>query len=134
MKKQVSRKYYLVDARAKVLGRIAVRATEILSGKRKPDYTPNIDGGDFVVVTNTDFLVVTGRKLEQKKYHRFSGYPGGVRTASLKEVMKRDSRKAIEAAIFGMLPKNKLRDRMLKRLLLYRDEKHTHAIHETIAI
>lgn len=134
MKKQVSRKYYLVDARAKVLGRIAVQATEILSGKRKPDYTPNIDGGDFVVVTNTDFLVVTGRKLEQKKYHRFSGYPGGIRTASLKEVMKRDSRKAIEAAIFGMLPKNKLRDRMLKRLLLYRDEKHTHAIHETIAI
>lgn len=122
----------MVDARAKVLGRVAVRVAEILSGKRKPEFAPNVDGGDFVVVTNTDFLVVTGRKLEQKKYHRFSGYPGGIKTKSLKEVMKQDSRKAIEVAISGMLPKNKLRDRMLKRLLLYRDGQHAHTIHETV--
>ncbi|QQS20706.1 MAG: 50S ribosomal protein L13 [Candidatus Moraniibacteriota bacterium] len=123
---RMNRKYFVIDAQGKILGRLATQVAEALSGKRKIDFAPHIDGGDFVIVLNTDGVVVTGKKNEQKIYHRFSGYPGGITSISLKDQRKKDSRKIIESAVFGMLPKNKLRDLMMKRLLLYKDEKHAH--------
>lgn len=130
--KHVNRKYFLFDAQGKVLGRLATRATEVLSGKRKVDFAPHLDGGDFVVVINTDGIVVTGRKNEDKIYHRFSGYPGGITSIRFKDQIKKDSRKVLESAVYGMLPKNKLRDRMMKRLLLFKTSDHGLTIDETL--
>lgn len=121
-----NRKHFLFDAQGKILGRLATHAAKLLSGKGKVDFAPHIDGGDFVVITNTDGIVATGRKGTQKIYHRFSGYPGGITSISLRDQLKKDSRKVIEEAVYGMLPKNKLRDRMMTRLLLYRDSQHPH--------
>ncbi len=123
MKHQVNRKYHLFDAQGKVLGRLATEIVGAVSGKTKVDYAPNIDGGDFVVVINTDGLQVTGNKREDKMYHHFSGYPGGIRSIAFKDQMKKDSRKVLYQAVYGMLPKNKLRDQMLTRLRMYTDEK-----------
>lgn len=124
MKQQVNREYHLFDAQGKVLGRLATEIAGIISGKTKVDYTPHIDGGDFVVVVNTDGLQVTGNKREDKMYHHFSGYPGGIRSIAFKDQMKKDSRKVLHAAVYGMLPKNKLRDQMLTRLRLYKKSEH----------
>ncbi len=132
MAQAIHRKYHIFDAQGKVLGRLATEIAGVLSGKVKVDYTPHIDGGDFVVVINTDGIQVTGNKREGKLYHHFTGYPGGIRTIALKDQMKKDSRKILEGALYGMLPKNSLRDRMLTRLLLYKGPKHPHkAIHVT---
>lgn len=131
MKHALIRKHILIDVQGKILGRAATRIAQILSGKRRVDYAPHIDAGDFVVVVNTDGIVTTGKKMEDKTYHRFSGYPGGITSIRLKDQMKKDSRKVIESAVYGMLPKNKLRDRMMARLLLYRNAEHTHMIDET---
>lgn len=127
-KQQIQRKYHLFDASQKRLGRLASEAAKILMGKDKPSYTPNIDGGDFVVVINSDNLLVTGGKMEKKMYYRYSGYPGGIYARSLAEQIKRDSTKTIEKAVYGMLPKNKLRNKMMKRLLIYKNEEHKHKI------
>ena len=132
MKPQQKRKYYLFDAQGKILGRSAVRIAEVLSGKRKRDFAPNVDGGDFVVVVRTDGFVTTGKKGEQKMYHHWSGYPGGITSISLKDQMKKDSRRVLKNAVFGMLPKNKLRDCMMRRLLMYQGSDHTHTIDETL--
>lgn len=123
-KTQVNRRYHLFDAQGKVLGRLSTDIVKVLSGKGKVDYTPHIDGGDFVVVINTDGIAVTGDKREGKVYHHFSGYPGGIRSVTFKDQMKKDSRKVLHAAVYGMLPKNSLRDRMLTRLLLSKDAEH----------
>jgi len=123
MKHQVNRKYHLFNAQGKVLGRLATEIVGVVSGKTKVDYAPNIDGGDFVVVVNTDGLQVTGNKREDKMYHHFSGYPGGIRSIAFKDQMKKDSRKVLYQAVYGMLPKNKLRAQMLTRLRMYKDEK-----------
>lgn len=132
MKQQVNRKYHLFDAQGKVLGRLATEIAGVISGKTKVDYAPHIDGGDYVVVINTDGLQVTGNKREDKMYHHFSGYPGGIRSIAFKDQMKKDSRKVLHAAVYGMLPKNKLRDRMLTRLRLYKkDERKEETIHVT---
>ncbi|MFC1644700.1 50S ribosomal protein L13 [Patescibacteria group bacterium] len=125
------RKYYLFDAQGKVLGRMATEIAQTLSGKRKVDYTPNIDGGDFVVVTNADGVVLTGNKAKQKTYYRFSGYPGGIKGTTFEEQLEKDSRKIIVSAVRGMLPKNKLRDRMMTRLLVYKNSEHDHKIDVT---
>ncbi|MEI6650341.1 MAG: 50S ribosomal protein L13 [Candidatus Moraniibacteriota bacterium] len=131
-KTQVNRRYHLFDAQGKVLGRLATEIVGVISGKTKVDYVPHIDGGDFVVVINTDGLQVTGNKREDKMYHHFSGYPGGIRSVAFKDQMKKDSRKVLRQAIYGMLPKNKLRDRMLTRLLLSTGAEHGQAtIHVT---
>jgi large subunit ribosomal protein L13 len=134
MATQVHRKYHLFDAQGKILGRLATEIAGVLSGKVKVDYAPHIDGGDFVVVINTDGLQVTGNKREGKMYHHFSGYPGGIRSIAFKDQMKKDSRKVLHAALYGMLPKNSLRDRMLTRLLLYKGAEHPeqtiHVTHE----
>lgn len=128
------RKYYSIDAQGKVLGRLATQVARVLSGKGKVDFAPHIDGGDFVVVVNTDGIITTGRKNEDKVYHRWSGYPGGITSTKLKDQMKKDSRKVLESAVYGMLPKNKLRDRMMTRLLLYPNAEHEHVIQEVITL
>ncbi len=132
MPQGIHRKYHLFDAQGKVLGRLATEIAGVLSGKVKVDYAPHVDGGDFVVVINTDGIQVTGNKREGKLYHHFTGYPGGIRSIALKDQMKKDSRKILQSALYGMLPKNSLRDRMLTRLLLYKGAEHPHkAIHVT---
>ncbi|MFA6382985.1 MAG: 50S ribosomal protein L13 [Parcubacteria group bacterium] len=127
-KKSVQRKYHLFDAEGKTLGRLATQIAVVLRGKNKIDFTPHIDAGDFAVVINTDRITVTGNKMEGKIYHHFSGYPGGISSINLKDQLKKDSRKVIEAAVTGMLCKNKLRDKMLKRLLTYKNAEHKHKI------
>ncbi|MFA6159512.1 MAG: 50S ribosomal protein L13 [Parcubacteria group bacterium] len=126
--KTINRKYHLVDAKKENLGRMATKIATILRGKNKVDFTPNIDGGDFVVVINSDNLQVTGNKLDGKLYHHYSGYPGGIRSVKLKDQIEKDSREVIKTAVYGMLSKNKLRDLMIKRLLIYKDDKHEHKI------
>jgi len=120
------RNYHLFDAQGKVLGRMATEIAKVLDGRNKVDYTPHIDGGDFVVVINADKIRVTGNKLEGKIYHHFSGYPGGISSISLKNLLKKDSKKVIQNAVYGMLPKNKLRDKMMLRLHVYSDAQHNH--------
>lgn len=124
--KQVSRRYHLFDARGRVLGRLATELARILSGRNKVDFTPNIDAGDAVVVINTDSVEVTGNKETGKKYHHFSGYPGGLRTEMVSERRVKDSRMLLERAVYGMLPKNKLRAKMMERLKLYKNDQHAH--------
>ncbi len=102
---EVSRQWLLIDASTAPLGRLATIIAGYLIGKSKPTYTPHIDGGDFVVVINADNLVVTGKKIQDKKYYRHSGYPGGIKERTLGEQIERDSREVIRAAIKGMLPK-----------------------------
>ena len=133
-KNMIDRKYHLFDAKGKVLGRLATEIATLLMGKNKVSYAPHIDGGDFVVVINTDLIEVTGNKAEDKMYYRFSGYPGGISSINFKDQLKKDSRKVVHTALYGMLPKNKLRDRMLTRLHLYKEGEHTekiiHVTHE----
>jgi large subunit ribosomal protein L13 len=124
----INRKYNLFDAEKENLGRMATKIATVLRGKNKVDFVQNVDAGDFAVVINSDKLQVTGNKLEGKVYHHFSGYPGGVRSIKLKDQIERDSTKVIAAAVYGMLPKNKLRNPMMKRLLIYKDEQHPHKI------
>ena len=126
----MNRKYYQFNAQGKVLGRLATEIAETLDGKRKVDYAPNVDGGDFVVVINSDGVIVTGNKRKAKKYFRHSGYPGGIKEITFEEQLKKDSRKIIEKAVYGMLPKNKLRAKMMKRLLIYENGEHKHKISE----
>ncbi len=123
----VTRKWYVVDASEAPLGRVATQIATLLTGKGKPQFTQHIDCGDYVVVINTDKLVVTGKKLTDKKYYRHTGYPGGIKEASLAEKMAKDSTDVIFKAVRGMLPVNKLRDERLKRLKIYADAEHNHA-------
>jgi large subunit ribosomal protein L13 len=130
-KKTIQRKYHLFDAKDRALGRMATEIALILRGKNKIDFTPNIDAGDCVVVVNTDAIQVTGNKMEGKVYNHYSGYPGGMTAIKLKDQIKKDSRKVVEGAVYGMLCKNKLRDRMMTRLFLYSDGQHKHKIEAT---
>ncbi|HAI74533.1 MAG TPA: 50S ribosomal protein L13 [Candidatus Moranbacteria bacterium] len=127
----ITRKYYLFDANDKTPGRMATEIARILRGKNKVDFTPHIDGGDFVVVINSDNIKISCGKGNKKIYYRFSGYPGGITAMKLKDQMIKDSRKVIHDAVYGMLCKNKLRDKMMKRLLIYTDENHKHTINGT---
>lgn len=123
----VTRKWYIVDASETSLGRVATHVATLLTGKGKPMFTKHIDCGDFVVVINADKLVVTGAKLDDKMYYRHSGYPGGLREDTLKDVIEKDSSRAIYEAVRGMVPVNKLRDERLKRLKIYAGAEHEHA-------
>lgn len=125
------RKYYLFDAQGKVLGRLATEIAKTLSGKSKVDYAPNVDGGDFVVVINSDGVVLTGNKEKQKTYYSFSGYPGGIKGITFDKQKEKDSRALIVSAVRGMLPKNKLRNQMMTRLLVYKNDQHDHKIDVT---
>ena len=123
----VTRKWYVVDASEAPLGRVATKVATLLTGKGKPMFTSHIDCGDYVVIINADKLVVTGDKLEKKIYYRHSGYPGGLKETPLKDVMEKDSTRAVYAAVRGMLPVNKLRDGRLKRLKIYAGADHEHS-------
>lgn len=123
----VVRKWYVIDASTAPIGRIATEAASLLIGKGKPMVTAHVDCGDFVVITNTDQLVATGNKMEGKMYYRHSGFPGGLKTAALKDIMAKDSTYALTKAIRGMLPVNKLRDGRLARLKVYAGAEHNHA-------
>ena len=131
-KEILDRKYHLFDAQGKTLGRLATEIALTLMGKRRPDYAPHLDQGDFVVVINANGLVVSGNKADDKIYHRFSGYPGGIRSISFRDQMKKDSRRVLHQAVYNMLPKNKLRTRMMTRFFIYKNAEHSHnAIHVT---
>lgn len=123
---EVERNWYVIDASEAPLGRISTVIATYLTGKNKAMYTAHIDCGDHVIVTNASRLVVTGNKLQAKKYYRYSGFPGGMKEATLEQVMAKDPTRAIEAAVKGMLPKNKLLDERMKRLRVYVDENHGH--------
>jgi len=118
------KKYYLFNCENFILGRMSTKIAQLLQGKDKPQYAPNKAGDCFVIVINSDKLNVSGRKLKDKMYHTFSGYPGGISSRNLEEMIKKDSRKAIQEAVRGMLPKNKLRNLMMKRMLVFKGEKH----------
>ncbi len=130
----VTRAWHLIDASEAPLGRISTRAAKLLIGKEKTIFTKHIDCGDFVVIINADKLVVTGKKLEDKMYYRHSQYPGGLKSASLKEVMDKDSRKAVYSAIRGMLPVNKLRPARLARLKIYPGAEHNHEAQKPVKV
>ena len=114
---------HTIDATDKILGRLAVEIANLLRGKNKPSFVPYLDKGDEVVVVNTDKIKVTGRKMKQKIYYRHSGYPGGITATRLEEAMEKDSCQVVRKAVYGMLPKNKLRDKIIKKLKLYKGEK-----------
>ena len=123
----VERKWYVVDAAGLTLGRLATRVASVLRGKNKPTYTPNVDCGDFVIVINTDKVVLTGKKLEDKFYRYHTGYIGGLKEISYKKLMAEKSDLAVYEAVKGMLPKNSLGRQMLKKLKVYKGAEHNHA-------
>ena len=116
-------KTHAIDAKNQVLGRLAVKVANLLRGKDKPDFVPYKDCGDRVEIINTDKIKVTGKKLKQKIYYSHSGYPGGIKEKTLEEKLAEDSRQVVRKAIYGMLPKNKLRDKLIKKLTLYKEDK-----------
>ena len=121
------RSWYVVDAEGQTLGRLATRIADALRGKRKPEYTPHIDTGDFLVVINAEKIHVTGNKLEQKRYWRHSGYPGGIKSRTLAEMLDRRPEEVIRKAVKGMLPRNRLARRQLTKLKVYAGPDHPHA-------
>ncbi len=123
---QVKRTWYLVDASNKVLGRIATRVAILLRGKHKAIYTPHLDTGDGVIIINAAKIKVTGRKLKEKVYRRYSGYPGGLREVTLENMLKRSPVTVFELAVKRMLPSGPLGTKMLKKLKVYADDKHPH--------
>jgi large subunit ribosomal protein L13 len=123
----VERKWYVVDAQGKTLGRLASQVASILCGKHKPIYTPHVDCGDCVIVINAEKIWTTGRKLDQKMYYRHSGYPGGLRQTKLRDQLQKFPERVIESAIKGMLPKSKLGRKMFKKLKVYAGPNHPHA-------
>ena len=126
-KETVERKWYVIDAAGKPLGRTAVTVANLLRGKTKPTFTPNVDCGDFVIVINTDKAILTGKKLEQKSYYRVSGWIGGLKETKARIMMETRSDYAMELAVKGMLPKNTLGRNALTRLHLYKGDEHPHA-------
>ncbi len=125
-KETVERKWYVIDAEGKPLGRVASKAAHILRGKHKATYTPHIDCGDYVIITNASKVLLTGKKLEDKKYYSHSGYPGGLRTRTAKEMIEKYPEEMVEKAVKGMLPKNRLGRAMYKKLFVYAGSDHKH--------
>ena len=126
-KGEIERKWYVLDASGKSLGRVATEAAKLLRGKHKPTYTPNVDTGDFVIILNCKDAVLTGRKLEQKVYRHHSGYIGGMREISARVMMEKTPEKAMMHAVKGMLPHNSLGRQMIKKLRVYAGSEHEHA-------
>ena len=129
----VERKWYVIDAAGKPLGRTAVIAANLLRGKHKVDFTPNVDCGDFVIVINTDKAILTGKKLEQKTYYRVTGWVGNLKETKARVMMEIRSDYAMELAVKGMLPKNTLGRNCMGRLHLYKGEEHKHAAQQPVA-
>ncbi len=125
-KEEVERKWYVIDADGETVGRLCTRIASVLRGKHKPSYTPHVDTGDFVVVINADKVRFTGNKMDEKVYLTYSGYPGGQKSATAKEVMAKKPIAIVETAVKGMLPKNKLGRAMFKKLFVYEGTEHPH--------
>ncbi|MHB9093654.1 MAG: 50S ribosomal protein L13 [Eubacteriales bacterium] len=123
----IKKKWYIVDAEGKALGRVATEVARILRGKHKPIFTPHVDTGDFVIVINAEKVVLTGKKLEQKQYVRHSGYPGGLKTMTYDRLMKERPELAVEKAVKGMLPHNRLGRAQSRKLKVYSGAEHPHA-------
>ncbi len=132
--KEISRKWYVVDANGQTLGRLATKAASVLSGKRNPRYTPFLDMGDHVIVINAERVRLTGLKDQKKMYRRYTGFPGGLREESFTRLMSRRPEKVLEEAIKGMLPKTKLGRSMGMKLKVYRGDKHPHAAQQPVEL
>src|SRR3989338_5595065 len=122
----IKRNWHIFDTGDKILGRVAVEIASVLMGKDKPQYVPNLDCGDYAVVINVSKVRVSGKKVKQKMYSKYSGYPGGLKKKSFEKVLQENPKRIIIQAVAGMLPKNKLKASMLKRLFIFEDEKHTY--------
>jgi len=120
------RNWLLVDAEGQTLGRLATQIADALRGKRKPAYTPHVDTGDFVIVVNAEKIAVTGKKLDEKLYYRHSGYPGGLRSRTLREQLERRPTEVLRKAVKGMLPKNRLARQQINKLKIYAGPEHPH--------
>ena len=125
-KETIERKWYVIDAEGKPLGRVASKAAHILRGKHKPTYTPNIDCGDFVIIVNAEKAILTGNKLDKKMYYNHSGYPGGLRERTAREMQERYPIEMVERAVKGMLPHNRLGRQMYRKLFVYTGSEHPH--------
>jgi len=123
----VQQEWFVVDATGQTLGRLATRIAGILHGKHKPVYSPAVDAGDYVIVVNAEKIHVTGRKLDKKMYYRHTGYPGGLKEITLRNLLKKHPSRVIKFAVRGMLPKNRLGRRMFKKLKVYAGPEHPHA-------
>jgi large subunit ribosomal protein L13 len=132
--KEITRKWFLVDASGKTLGRLATEVASILAGKRNPKYVPYIDMGDHVIVINAEKIVLTGLKASQKLYRRYTGFPGGLREESFLRVVERRPEKIVEEAVQGMLPKSKMGRQMATKLQVYRGDKHPHQAQQPVAL
>jgi large subunit ribosomal protein L13 len=124
---EVERKWYVVDAEGKHLGRMATEIVRVLRGKNKPQYTPHVDVGDFVIVVNADRVALTGRKAEQRVYRRHSGYPGGMKETSYEQMLGRKPTEVLRRAVYGMMPKTRLARKQFKKLKIYAGPEHPHA-------
>ena len=124
---EVERSWFVVDASEFELGRLATRIATVLRGKHKPTFTPHVDTGDFVIVVNASQVKLTGRKLDTKQYHRYSGHPGGLRSLDVRSVREEDPERVIQQAVKGMLPKNRLSRQVIKKLKVYGGAEHPHA-------
>jgi len=132
-KADIERKWHVIDASDKTLGRLATRIASLLIGKHKPTFSPHLDTGDFVVVTNADKVHITGNKAKQKLYYRHSGYPGGLKSITLEKMMQTNPTRVIEHAVSGMLPHTRLGASMKKRLKIYVGETHPHPVQREAA-
>ncbi len=130
----IERKWYVVDAEGKTLGRLASQVAAVLMGKNKPTYTPSLDTGDYVIVVNTDKLVLTGKKLDKKVYRTYTGYRGGLKEISYKTLMANKSDFAFEKAVERMMPKNKIGSQMLSKLYVYKGSEHKQAAQCPVAL
>lgn len=131
---EVERRWYVVDAQGKVLGRLASEVATVLRGKRKPQFTPHVDTGDFVIVVNAEKVRLTGKKLRQKIYYRASGYPGGLKATAAGAMLKKHPERVIQHAVRGMLPRNKLGDALYRKLKVYAGAKHPHQAQKPVAL
>jgi large subunit ribosomal protein L13 len=122
----VQRQWHVIDATDVVLGKLAVQAATLLRGKHKPTFAPHVDGGDFVIIVNASKVALTGNKRQTEKVYRHSGYPGGLTEISIGDLLQKDPRKAVEKAVWGMLPKNRLSRQMIKKLKVYAGPEHPH--------
>ncbi len=125
-KDEIEKKWWLINAEGKILGRLATEVAVLLRGKKKPEYVDFLDSGDFVIIINAEKVKTTGKKLEQKKYYSHSGYPGGLKEKTLKEILEKKPEEVIKKAVWGMIPKNKLGRAVYKKLKVYRGPHHPH--------
>jgi large subunit ribosomal protein L13 len=125
-KDDIEQKWLLINAEGRILGRMATEVADLIRGKRKPQFTSHLDTGDFVVIVNAEKIKVSGRKLEQKKYYSHSGYPGGIKEETLKDLLERKPEEVIKKAVWGMIPKGKLGRALYKKLKVYRGPSHPH--------